>query len=73
MADFDPDAPPPKNLADWREAVWYRLGSIHTETRLTNGRVTRLERTLLIAVGVLTGLAFAYNIDLPYVPFIGLP
>ena len=53
MSDqFDPE---PRTQAEYLRAIWERVGRVEKQAMLTNGRVTRLERIVLVASGVAAG------------------
>lgn len=58
----------PKNEAEWRRRVWFRLGNIERQTMKTNGRVSRVEKVLLGAGALIVGFLAAYGLNLPRIP-----
>jgi hypothetical protein len=51
LPDFDPFASAPQTDREILRDLWHRTRSIEEQTKMTNGRVTRLERFMWAAGG----------------------
>jgi hypothetical protein len=60
--EIEPFQPAPSTQAEYVRAIWQDMKVVKAEVKITNGRVTRIERVLVLGGGVVVGIGIGYGV-----------